>query len=424
MVGAEVTSDLFRDLGLAVGSLCHRVVVGRDPRTSGPMLSEALASGLLASGAQVYDVGMVSTPTLALAARRYDCGAMITASHNPPEYNGLKLWNPNGMSFDARQREEVEARLGKGRPKGVPWDSVGERWAHPGAVEEHMDFILARVGTSEAKVVVDCGCGATSNITPYLLEAMGCRVLALNAHPDGTFPARDPEPVEENLGLLCRTVRATGADLGIAHDGDGDRMVAVDEAGNYVGGDRLLALLALREAKRCIVVPVDSSMVLEDSLPGVEVVRTRVGDVYVAEEVARRNADFGGEPSGTWIFPRYSLCPDGVYAAAHLVELVAEDKLSHLLANIPQYPLKRGNVPFAPARREQILRALARALPSLDPEAITTVDGWRLTFPGGWVVVRPSGTEPKVRIAAEAREEREAAALFDRAKGLVEGVVG
>ncbi len=419
-----MTPALMLRVGQAVGSLHATVVMGRDPRTSGEMLAHALAAGAMACGAQVYDAGMVSTPTLALAAARFSCGAILTASHNPPEYNGVKLWNPNGMGFDSRQRSAVEELMATGSFRVKPWAEVGHIHPHPTAVQDHLERILRATRPSGARVVVDCGSGATCNITPYVLGAMGCRVLAINSQPDGTFPGRDPEPLEENLSFLKGMVRSAGADLGIAHDGDGDRMVAVDEAGNYAGGDRLLPLFALREAHHRIVVPVDASQVLEDYLSGVEVVRTKVGDAFISAEVAAQAADFGGEPSGTWIFPSHSLCPDGVYAAAKLVNLLEEGKLSKLLAAIPHYPILRASVAFRPEERQRVLISLEAAVKQLRPREVSTVDGWRLVFDDGWVVIRPSGTEPKVRITAEGRRESEAQALLHRAHGLVKGVVG
>jgi phosphoglucosamine mutase len=240
---------------------------------------------------------------------------------------------------------------------------------------------------------------------------MGCDVLAINAQPDGTFPGREPEPTEENLGLLKATVRSAGADLGIAHDGDGDRMVAVDRDGTYLGGDLLLALFAQREVKHSLVVPVDASMAVEDLLPQATVYRTRVGDVYVAAEVKRRHADFGGEPSGTSIFPATTLCPDGVYAAAKLVALAAEGELGAAIRAIPRYSTIRGTVPYERVSRASVEAALDIAMRSLGAD-VTTVDGWRLQWEDGWALVRLSGTEPKIRVLAESREETRAKAIY------------
>ncbi len=411
LANVDVTPGLALRVGQAVGELYGSAVVGRDPRTSGPMLVSAVIAGLLAAGADATDAGLVSTPTLARGASEYGCGIVVTASHNPAPYNGIKLWNRDGMAFDERQQEEIESALDSGRLLSAPWDRVG-RWHHrDDLILRHMDSVLREVGTAHAKVVVDCGCGATSTITPLLLRRMGCEVLSLHAQPDGHFPGRDPEPTEENLSLLRSTVRTVGADLGIAHDGDGDRMVAVAPDGTFVGGDTLLALFAKREVKQGLVVPVDASMVLEDLLPGAKIWRTRVGDVYVAAELKRRGADFGGEPSGTWIFPRSTLCPDGVYAAARLVALVQEHPLDRMVREIPRYPTIRGAIPYEPAKRAVIESKLDRSLRALGAD-VTTVDGWRLAFDDGWALVRFSGTEPKIRLLAESRQEARAREIY------------
>lgn len=406
-----MTPELALCVGKALGELYGITVVGRDPRTSGPMLSAALIAGVLSAGAGVVDAGLVSTPTLARGASDYKCGAMVTASHNPAPYNGIKLWNPDGMAFDEKQQEEIEAAIDSRSFRVATWDEVGGLSRRDDLVERHIDAILRDIGSAKARVVVDCGCGATSTITPYLLREMGCEVVAINAHADGHFPGRDPEPTEENLALLKSTVRSVQADLGIAHDGDGDRMVAVAGDGTFVGGDTLLAIFARREVRRGLVVPVDASMVVEDLLPEAKVWRTRVGDVYVASELKRRGADFGGEPSGTWIFPKATFCPDGVYAAARLVSIVAERPLASLAQEVPRYPMIRGAVAYDASKRASIERTLDRALRGLGAE-VTTPDGWRLQFEDGWALVRFSGTEPKIRVLAESREEPRAKEIY------------
>ncbi len=375
------------------------------------MLSSALCAGILSAGADATDAGLVSTPTLARGASEYACGVVITASHNPAPYNGIKLWNSDGMAFDETQQAEVESALDMGRFRSASWDQVGRLHSREDLIPRHMDAILKDVGRAKVKVVVDCGCGATSTITPFLLRKMGCEVLAIHAQPDGHFPGREPEPTEENLSLLKATVRDVGADLGVAHDGDGDRMVAVDKDGTFVGGDTLLAVFAKQEVKRGIVVPVDASMVVEDLLPKAKVWRTRVGDVYVASEIKHRGADFGGEPSGTWIFPKVSYCPDGVYAAARLVSMVAAQPMSTLLRDIPKYPTIRGAFSYEKSRRSAIESNLDAALRRLGVD-VSTVDGWRLQYDDGWALVRFSGTEPKVRVLAESRDEARAKAIY------------
>jgi phosphoglucosamine mutase len=416
----DITPDLALRVGKAVGELYGDTIIGRDPRLTGPMLVQALGAGLLSSGAGAWDAGLVSTPTLARGARNYACGIMVTASHNPAPYNGLKLWNPDGMAFDEDQQREVEEALDKGRFAAPSWDRTGLWSSRTDLVEAHIDAILETVEPVKLRVVVDCGCGATCTITPFLLRRMGCDVVAIHAQPDGYFPGREPEPTEENLAALAATVRATRADLGIAHDGDGDRMVAVDRQGHFVGGDLLLGLFARQEVRTGLVVPVDASMSLSDLVPKATIWRTRVGDVHVAAEVKRRGAEFGGEPSGTWIFPRASLCPDGVYAASRLVSMAAEKPLDLLVKEIPQYPVHRGSIPYAAVDREAIERRLDAALRGLGAD-VTVLDGWRLDFHDGWALVRFSGTEPKIRVLAESREKGRAKEIYSTIVSSVKG---
>ncbi|WP_292462496.1 phosphoglucosamine mutase [Methanolobus sp.] len=403
----EITIDLALKVGMALGKSKKNAVIGRDPRVAGEMIEHALISGLSSSGCRVVRVGIVSTPTLAYAARDYDCGVMITASHNPAEYVGIKLWNPDGMAFDSKQQEEIESIIENEDFVRVRWDKTGNITSHDSAVREHMDMILKNVGRASMRVILDCGCGAGGTITPFLLREMGCEVITLNSQLDGHFPARNPEPNEKNLGLLRKAVVEFDARLGIAHDGDADRMMAVDEKGNFVSGDEMLAIFGHCECKggTKVCVPVDTSLVVDDALEGSEIIRTRVGDVYVAEEMKKHITEFGGEPSGSWIFPRMSYCPDGIYAAARLVEIVRETKLSQLREALPQYPTLRGTIPCTDCAKEGVMEAIKSKLQPMGE--VSDIDGIRVEMDNGWVLVRPSGTEPKIRITAQARENVE-----------------
>jgi len=422
LANVDVTPQLLMDVGRAVGSRYRDVVVGRDPRVSGRMLASAFSAGVLSVGGSVCDAGLTSTPTLSRGASGYACGAMITASHNPGEYNGIKLWNPDGMAFDEDQQKEIEDSLAARAWTPAGWQDTGRSSERSDLVERHREAILRAVGSAELKVVVDCACGATANVTPYVLREMGCKVTALNAQMDGHFPGRPPEPTEENLTALTKAVQALEADLGIAHDGDGDRMVAVDEKGAFVGGDKLLALFAKRRARKGLVVPVDASAAFEDMLPGVPVYRTRVGDVYVAQELKRRGADFGGEPSGTFIFPEQTMCPDGPFAAAYLVTLVAARSLKDLVAAAPMYPVVRGSLPFEGSRKESLWKAVEAAISAMGKD-VMTLDGWRVRFDDGWALVRFSGTEPKIRVTAEARHVARAKEIYDKVLAVLQEAI-
>ncbi|MGZ4863150.1 MAG: phosphoglucosamine mutase [Halobacteriota archaeon] len=414
----DLNSELAVSVGLAVGSRCRSAVIGRDPRIASEMIEFGLISGLTACDCNVTRIGLVSTPTLSYAARNYDCGVMVTASHNPSEYVGIKLWNTDGTSFNSQQQKDVESLITEteSRPtyagNRANWDAIGKITSYENAINDHKEELLRHFDQVSCRVVVDCGSGAGATITPYVLRDMGCEVITLNAQLDGFFPARSPEPTESNLGLLIEAVRSFQADIGIAHDGDADRMMAVDRGGKYITGDEMLTLFGVREAKKMAVCPVDVSRVVDDVLT-CPVRRTRIGDVYVSEEVKHSGADFGGESSGSWIFPNVSYCPDGIYAAARIVSIAAEQSISELIAQFPTYHILRGSCKHQQDKDPMV--AIAQELQSLNYVDMTTIDGVRLDFEDGWILVRKSGTEPKIRITAEAKDTATAKELYTTA---------
>ncbi|MDY0386690.1 MAG: phosphoglucosamine mutase [Methanolobus sp.] len=407
LANVEVTVDMALKLGMALGRSKKTAVIGRDPRVAGEMIEHAIISGLMSAGCDVVRVGLVTTPTLAYATRNYDCGVMVTASHNPAQDVGIKLWNPDGMAFDSIQQEEIESTIENEDFVNVAWNKIGELSSYENAVRDHIDMICSHSTGAPIKVIVDCGGGAGGTITPFLLREMGCEVITLNSQLDGHFPARNPEPKDSNLGILKKAMTAFEADLGIAHDGDADRMMAVDERGVFVSGDEMLAIFARYECKdnSKVVVPVDTSMIVDDALPSSTIIHTRVGDVYVAEEMKKQKADFGGEPSGSWIFPRISYCPDGIYAAALLVDIVKEKKLSALREELPQYPTLRTTLACDNPRKDGVMKVISSKLGAMGE--VSSIDGIRIDMGDGWVLVRPSGTEAKIRITAEARKNVE-----------------
>jgi phosphoglucosamine mutase len=263
---------------------------------------------------------------------------------------------------------------------------------------------------------VDAGCGAASEVTPLLLKKLGCEVISLNCYPSGFFP-RGIEPAAENLNDLCSLVKESGAALGIAHDGDADRMMAVDERGSFISGDSLLAVLARAVGAKDIVTTLDASMSIEEM--GIKVRRTRIGDTFVSEEL-RKGGDFGGETSGAWIFPAISLCPDGIFAAAQIAVLAAKYKLSEAVAAIPVYPLFRGSV----ASQGLAMARIEKKLLALKPLSVSNSDGVKLNFVDGWLLVRPSGTEPRLRITAEAKTGAQAKQLYDSCLKIINDTIG
>lgn len=392
-------------VGLAVGKKYPYVVVGMDSRTSGPAMKHAVCAGLLAAGATCADAGIAPTPTIALATSKFNAGVMITASHNPPEYNGVKLLNPDGSSFDTQQQQYIEEALGNLDQPAENWEGLKAGTTFPEAKENHINRIMPQVSIKPGlKVVVDAAGGAASEITPTLLGELGCEVIKINCSYNGRFP-RPAEPVAANLKDLCSAVIETGAAVGIAHDGDADRMMAVDERGRFITGDNLLGLFIKATGAKDVVTTLDASMAVEEIATHIR--RTRIGDTWVSEEL-RNGGDFGGETSGCWIFPEMSLCPDGIFAAARIAELAGNYRLSELVASLPAYPLVRGSCRSEGVKLEDVTNALM----TLKPVSVENIDGTRLIFEDGWVLVRPSGTEPKIRLTSEARTETRAQSLY------------
>lgn len=410
---------LVSEIGLAVGSLYKSILIGQDTRISGDAMKSSFLSGLLSTGATATDAGIAPTPTVAYASRNYQAGVIITASHNPPEYNGIKLVNPDGSAFDSDQRNQLEDLISNKSGKATNLENKGACSSYTEIIEEHVERILQDFPDKfNLKVVVDCGCGAASEATPQLLSKLGCDIIPLNCTPSGNFP-RGIEPTQENLQDLIGKVRTENADMGIAHDGDADRIAVVDDKGRLLAGDQLIALFARYLGATRVVTTVDASLLLDDI--GFEVLRTKVGDAYVSDELRKSpdgaRSEFGGEASGCYIFPQISLCPDAIYAVAVITQIANEQRISSLVDQLPSYRLLRGGVPGDRAvmsKLEVKLRDLVKTEGNLD-----TIDGLRLGFNDGWLLIRPSGTEPKIRLTAEAKSEKRARELYEMGLNII-----
>jgi phosphoglucosamine mutase len=331
------------------------------------------------------------------------------------------------MAFDTARRDELTAVLEADDFSAAAWDAVGttRTWGdadahHRAAIEEAVEPL------DDVAVVVDVGNGAGS-VTADALRALGCSVETLNDRPDGRFPSRPSEPTEEACQTLQATVAATEAALGVAHDGDADRMLAVDETGAFVGGDALLALFGRATATPGdrIAAPVNTSRMVDAALAdvGADVVRTRVGDVFVAEQARDDGVVFGGEPSGAWIWPTHTPAPDGVLAAARLAALIDTDgPLSTQVATLEQYPIRRDNIETQ--NKQAVMRTVTETiLDRYDEEAVQQLDGVRIEEPQGWILIRASGTQPLVRVTAEGTTDEEADELCSEARALVEAAL-
>jgi len=434
-IDEEITLDLITEIGMAaatyIGGTGRKVVIGYDARTSNKMVEYAITAGIIRCGSDVISLGMVPTPLVGYAAMKLkaDLGIMITASHNPPEYNGIKLWNPTGMAYTQDQERTIEKIVHEKSFQKASWENIGNIEMNDSIVHEYIRDLLDTVQINgKLKVIVDCANGAGSYISPMVLRKAGCEVITLNCQPDGYFPGRMPEPSPANLTELMKVVKATGADLGIAHDGDADRMVAIDDNGIMADFDKLLALIS-SEIGGKIITTVDASLVVEESVKkvGGEVILTKVGDVHVAEAIVESNAAFGGEPSGTWLHPDFCMCPDGILSALKIIEIVEKKgPLSKLLEDIPSYPTIRERIKCENIQKTLIMEKVKEELPDYfdDISDVNFIDGVRISMQdGSWVLIRPSGTEAYIRITLEGINMEKAEKIRDISRTFIEGIL-
>ncbi|WP_226004757.1 phosphoglucosamine mutase [Natrinema salinisoli] len=405
-----------------------RVAIARDTRHTGRMLADAAASGLASTGTDVDRLGIVPTPGAQAYAEREGVPVMvITASHNPPPYNGVKLVGSDGVELAVADLEAIEETLLAESFTVAPWDETGRVHEIDGVGREYVDDLLAAadhetIADADLTVALDPGHGAGSLTSPEFFRELGCRVVTVNAQPDGHFPGRDPEPIPDNLTDLGRLVRATDADVGIAHDGDADRAIFFDEHGEYVEGDATLAALAAAEleAGDTTVSAVNVSQRLVDVVNevGAELELTPIGSTNIITRIEELEANgervpVAGEGNGGIFFPDYRLSRDGAFTAARFLELVAERPVSEIVSPYDGYVNVRRNIEYeSTAERDAMLDAAANQAQAADAE-LNTRDGYRLDYGDAWVLARPSGTEPLVRIYAEARDA-------DRAETLAE----
>lgn len=423
-LGPGFVCDVARSAGTVWGA--ERVALARDTRRTGRLLENAAAAGLASVGADVDRLGVIPTPGLQAYCETEEVpGLMVTASHNPPEYNGVKLVDADGVELSVESLERVEGRLLAETANDVRWDATGTDRDIGNARDRYVSALIdavdrERIAAADLTVALDPGHGAGALTSPDFLRELGCEVTTVNAQPDGHFPGRDPEPVRENLDDLARLVRTTNADLGVAHDGDADRAIVVDESGGHVEGDAMLAALAAVElsAGDVFVSAVNISQRLVDVTEAVDarLELTPIGSTHIMNRIRELQAGnehvpIAGEGNGGVVFPDYRLARDGAYTAARFLELISDQPVSDVVAPYDGYDNVRLSVGYdTEGERDAIVSAAADRAHEADAD-LTTIDGYRLDYGDAWVLARPSGTEPVVRIYAEARDAARAEEL-------------
>ena len=423
ITGQDLTPELVLTIGEALGSMRNgRIAVGRDTRTSGEMLIKALKAGLMSTGCTVVDCGVLPTPALQYIIKdKFDGGAMITASHNPPEYNGVKIIEPDGTEMGDEETIHLEQRIFDRSFSTVPWNQAGSEFKSPELIEQYIDGITSHFSGNPGKnmtVVADPGSGPACLTTPRILTRLGCRVLTINGIMDGTFPGRLPEPSADGLKTCAALVTSSGAAFGVAHDGDADRAVFIDEKGQFVEENLQFALIArhmCRNKKGDIVTPVSTGQIVETVVKNENctVEYTPVGSIYVARTMRSLLAQgkpviFGGEGNGGLIYPDHQFCRDGGMTAAMMVAILAssEKPLSELISELPHRVILKDKITTHNGNR--IIDFIKTRYPK---EILDETDGVKIHRHNSWILVRASGTEPIVRIIIDSDNQNEALML-------------
>jgi len=428
LVNKELTPETAIKIGSAIGTFFGRknLLVGCDARTSGPMFTKAVTAGLTSTGCNVFFAGLAPTPALQYAIKNHGLhgGVVITASHNPPEYNGIKvIWN-DGIEISHKQETEIEKTYFENKAAFTEWNQLGTTRELLGVNDEYVEAIkkhvnIAKISEKHYHVVIDAANSVGGLATPRLLRDLGCKVTSLNANIDGTFPGRLPEPRPENLKELALIVKAVGADLGVAFDGDADRSIFVDENGEIYWGDKTFALIMkhfLEENPHAkIITPVSSSTLVKDIADAFkgEIVWTRVGSVTVSQKMKELKAKLGGEENGGVFYGPHQAVRDGAMTTALILEIMAETgtKLSGLIAEQPRYFIEKGKVECPEDKKEKVLKKLVEQVKGAN---VSTIDGVKIWFEDkSAILVRPSGTEPVYRLYAEAKNQEKALKLID-----------
>ncbi|MFX0042044.1 MAG: phosphoglucosamine mutase [Candidatus Hodarchaeota archaeon] len=423
------TPQMALDVGLALGSYLKSnctVVIGKDIRMSALPIEYALISGIISTGCNVKTLGIVTTPTLAASLRflNADAGVMITASHNTPEYIGLKLWNPSGVGFSPEQEIEISRIFDEKDFIQIKYDQIGKITQINDINDIHITEITSKIQFDGSKLnaIVDPGNGSGCDIVPKLLSTYNINIMTINSQMDGRFPGRHSEPNKENLIQISKYLKISPEeDIGIALDGDADRVIFLDENGDIIDPIRLLALMAkhyikenqLPKEELKVITPINSSSLIEDVLKplGCEVIRTEVGDIKVALALQEKGGFLGGETSGTYIWPNFHYGPDSIVTIAYILQMIISTgrSLKELLKDIPQYPYYatkfklKEDIPFTEEIHQKIIDEIKECLDDLGKSItnINRMDGCRFDLDDGWLLIRRSGTSPYLRISGE-----------------------
>ena len=430
MYGKDLTEEIAEAIGKGFGTFLgsgKNLAVARDIRMGGEQLKNAMIKGLTSTGCNIVDYGVTTTPIFyfGIAHQKRDGGAMATASHNPPQWNGFKLCREKGVIVGQGSGVEELQQIIKDRKFHKP-RVKGTVQAYKGVIDEYADFVLGKIHVEKKlNVVLDTGNSVAGIIAPKLFRHIGCTVKVLNEKLDGTFPSHLPEPTEAALQQLMSEVKKTRADLGVAYDGDADRAVFIDDKGRFLTGDFASIIFSqdlITKNNRKVVIDVSCSSSLEDAVKakgGIPLVE-RIGRPFMMTRVMQENAVFGGERSGHFYFPHIYGLDDGTFASLKMAEILSRSglPLSRMIDQIPKHPAATVNVPFPDEHKFQAVQHLRIKLEKMGFN-ILDIDGVKARNNMGWLLLRPSNTEPIIRIFAEAKTSDRLTELVDLGQRLL-----
>ena len=427
IVGETFTPEVAVGFAQAFGTYLDsgRILVGRDTRVSGPMVRSAVVAGLLAAGCEVIDLGICPTPSLQLAVTwlKADGGIAVTAGHNPASWNALKFVRGDGLYLNPLQAEELLDIFHQGEFTKASWDVIQPAIQYQDPIEHHIELLKNAFDTSTItarrfKVAVDCCNGACSRLIPRWLAELGCETLAINDDPNGAFPHR-PEPTPETMAQLSAVVKAGHADIGFAHDADGERLGIVTELGNALSEESTLALatrIRLEQGAGAVVTNISTTGAIEQIAAryGGSVVRTQVGQTYISEAIIENDAILGGEGSGGVTVPQVHLTHDSAAAIGLILEGLARsgERVSDIVEQLPGLVMLKHNLSVEPNRLYSLLQDFRVAIEH-EQLIYDLTDGIKIELPEGWIHVRASNTESLIRIIVEAEDETKAHRLLD-----------
>jgi len=410
----EITPELVLNIGKTIGTQYKSITIARDLRPTSMMVRSSLIAGLTAAGASIHDAGIAPSPVLPFASKGTECCIMISSPDNRDCISGLRFWNTDGTFFTDSQMFAFSSRFEKEEKILPSFKSIGNVRYVTGSIDNYRAKVAKEVGAADCQVILDCASDCASLVAPQLITDIGADALTVNCHSDGRSPGRSPSLEEINLKILSKVVKANYGSIGIALNGDGGRIAAIDEDGRYVNGATLLALFIKFFQPKSIAVPADTTMAVKDLMKD-NIIITKLGAHHVGESIKANNLDAGGCEDGSFFFSKISYAPDGIAAAAYLSKIASESSLRDVIDELPTYWRENTSLRYS-EDRDSIAKRIGMKISDINYTYLCEVDGWRVEMESGWFLIRFSDNDSVIDITVEGRDKAYTIGLMEIAK--------